>query len=104
MLPDPFLSSDFVSLLLGEFYTREREDQLPDLASDKEPGPAKKSGGRAKITSCTPRTAEDGRGITAGTLIAFWVCGYMFPPLKLIRLESTTMVRFCEVSLVGSPS
>ncbi|GAQ80641.1 hypothetical protein KFL_000580360 [Klebsormidium nitens] len=75
----------------GDFYTRDRKDLEPD------PAPVDDATGSAptkskKAVACTPRTASDGRGVTAGTVVAFWVCGYMFPPLELILSESTTMV------------
>ncbi|GAQ92741.1 hypothetical protein KFL_011160030 [Klebsormidium nitens] len=73
----------------GDFYTRDREDQLPDPAPESD---AEKPPRKTKLTACTPRTSSDGRGVTAGTLVAFWACGYMFPPLELILSESTTMV------------
>ncbi|GAQ93069.1 hypothetical protein KFL_012810030 [Klebsormidium nitens] len=73
----------------GDFYTRDREDQLPDPAPEPD---AEKPRRKTKLTACTPRTSSDGRGVTAGTLVAFWACGYMFPPLELILSESTTMV------------
>ncbi|GAQ91126.1 hypothetical protein KFL_007310030 [Klebsormidium nitens] len=72
-----------------DFYTRDRKDQEPDPAPEDD---AEKPRRKSKLTACTPRTSSDGRGVTAGTLVAFWACGYMFPPLELILSESTTMV------------
>ncbi|GAQ87554.1 hypothetical protein KFL_003600140 [Klebsormidium nitens] len=73
----------------GDFYTRDRADHEPDLVEDAEPdAPRCKS----KLVSCTPRTSSDGRGHTAGTLVAFWACCYMFPPLEMILSESTNLV------------
>lgn len=72
--------------IAGDFYTKDRQDHEPDPAPDPE-----KVKGR-KVQSCTPRTASDGRGRTAGTLVAFWACGYMCPPFEMIRSESTTLV------------
>jgi hypothetical protein len=71
----------------GDFYTRDRKDK----EEDDEPDPKRVKS--RKITSCTPRVASDGQGRTAGTVNAFWVCGFMFPPEEMIPSESTTHVR-----------
>lgn len=90
--PRPDIKQEF-GLCSEDFYTRDREDLNPDPAPKGVQSSANKAGGRAKLTSSTPRTAADGHGCTAGTLNAFWVCGYLFSPLEMILSESTTLVR-----------
>ncbi|GAQ84248.1 hypothetical protein KFL_001820010 [Klebsormidium nitens] len=74
--------------LPDDFYTRDRQDKEEDPADETSQPQQKKR----RITSCTPRVSADGKGHTAGTVVMFWCCGHMFPPLEMILSESTTLV------------
>jgi hypothetical protein len=80
------LDSNTLYVLAADFYVRDRRDKEPDLPED--PEVARKK----RVSACTPRTAADGKGRTAGTVVQFWACGYMFPPVEMILSVSTTLV------------
>jgi hypothetical protein len=65
---------------------RERRDRDDDPAQDLIATKKK------RVQSCTPLTASDGKGRTAGNVVRFWGCGFMFPPPEMILMESTTVV------------